>query len=244
MPGVPNYLLERTVDPTFYPVTLEMCKRQCNLDIEETYFDRWFKLDDADSVGAIAAATAYVENSVRLAFMAQTYVLHLRSTSQLNPLDQINDCGLGYQYVPLSLMSLLNGRQPSFTDLMIHPVQSITSISYLDNAGTAQTLSTSDFNLTRSKYRSLLTPKTGIILPPVALDVPYPVTITMVCGYSTSATESVQRLAVDPMVRMAILALLAHWFQNREAVLVGTVSKEIESGMKSLLTQLRPLRYV
>ncbi len=240
MPGIPNFLLERTVDPLYEPVTLEMAKRQCNLELAEDYHDRWFDSSQADSVGAISAARTYVENATLLAFMKQTYILRLRSTDQLNPLTQTNNWDL-FNWTPSELP---NTYKAPWTDLRIHPVQTISSIAYTDSAGSAQVLDVTDFDLVRSKHRSLLVPKSGIVLPITSNNVTFPVTITMVCGYSTNATEATQRAAVPTTARMAILALLSHWFKNREAVLVGTVSKEIEHGMTALLNQLRPLRYV
>lgn len=46
---------------------------------------------------------------------------------------------------------------------------------------------------------------------------------------------------IPSRVRHAILLLTAHWYQNREAVLVGTVSKEIEFAVTALLWQERVL---
>ena len=34
------------------------------------------------------------------------------------------------------------------------------------------------------------------------------------------------------------MMLVSHWYENREAVLTGTVSKEVELGVSSLLAML------
>jgi hypothetical protein len=41
------------------------------------------------------------------------------------------------------------------------------------------------------------------------------------------------------MAKHAIKLLVAHWFRNREAVLVGTISKDMEKAVDALLVQFR-----
>lgn len=46
--------------------------------------------------------------------------------------------------------------------------------------------------------------------------------------------------AVDPRAKQAVQLLAAHWFENREAVLTGTIQAELALGLKALLGQLWP----
>lgn len=234
MPGIPNYLLDRTVAPTSEPLLLEACKRQCSINLEDPYFDRFFDSDsDASSIGAIKAAREYVERSARVALMKQTFTLSLRSFDQLDPAtNDPDECSI--RSVPEST---------GWLDLMIHPVQSVSAIEYVDENGDVQELDESQFTVKRSYHRSLLAPNESITFPATGTGM-YPITLTLVCGFSASDDAAVQRAAVPSHARMAMLALVAHWYKNREAVLVGAVSKEIEFSLKDILTQIRPLRYV
>jgi hypothetical protein len=44
---------------------------------------------------------------------------------------------------------------------------------------------------------------------------------------------------VPAAIRHAILMLVGHWYEARSSVLTGTISKEIEFGVKSLLDSQR-----
>jgi hypothetical protein len=44
---------------------------------------------------------------------------------------------------------------------------------------------------------------------------------------------------VPTQIRHAILMLVAHWYDRRESVLTGSISKEVEFGVKSLLDSCR-----
>ena len=60
---------------------------------------------------------------------------------------------------------------------------------------------------------------------------PYPtgaVRIQFTAGYNDIAN-------VPQMVKQAILLLVGHWYENREATLAGTISREIEFAVHALL---------
>jgi hypothetical protein len=37
-------------------------------------------------------------------------------------------------------------------------------------------------------------------------------------------------------MRQAVLMLVAHWYENREAIVVGTISSEVSLGVNQLLS--------
>lgn len=39
--------------------------------------------------------------------------------------------------------------------------------------------------------------------------------------------------------KLAVYLLIAHWYENRQAVVVGTISKDLEFSLKSILSQMR-----
>lgn len=108
----------------------------------------------------------------------------------------------------------------------------VSSISYLDTDNAAQVLSAASYQVD-----TVLEP--GRILPGYALTWPdtYPVmnavTITYTAGYGATAT------AVPKAIKQAILMLVAHWFEQREPVVIGTIATEVPMTVKALLGPYR-----
>ncbi len=218
MTGRLSYNLQRTTDPTEEPVTIDMVKRQCTIEVDETYWDEWIDGEfNGDTWGVIAAAREQVEYDARVAIMPQTWNLRL---------DEWPD--------------------DDWVDLKVHPVQSVT-VAYEDLDDATQTWAAGNYEVQRSRYRSLLM-KTDkdVDFPDLSTSDPRPVNITITAGYSNTTdhtTPVARRNQVPRAVGMAILMLCGHWFRNRESVLVGTISKEIDQGYHSLLRTIRPTRY-
>lgn len=97
------------------------------------------------------------------------------------------------------------------------PVTSITSISYVDTSGDSQTWSSS---LWDEDLPSGPKAQPARIAPAYAESYPSTrgqmnaVTIRFVCGYGSAG-------AVPRSIRAGMLLLIGHWYQNREAVVVG-----------------------
>ena len=68
---------------------------------------------------------------------------------------------------------------------------------------------------------------------PANLDDYNAVTVTWWAGYGSSGSS------VPVAIRHAILMLVGHWYEFRTSVLTGSISKEIEFGVKSLLDSQR-----
>jgi uncharacterized phiE125 gp8 family phage protein len=69
---------------------------------------------------------------------------------------------------------------------------------------------------------------------PANLDDQNAVTVTWWAGYGTSGAS------VPAAIRHAMLMLVGHWYDgSRSGVLTGSISKEIEFGVKSLLDSQR-----
>lgn len=219
MVGVLDYSLERTVAPTIEPMLPAAAKLQCGIELAEAYFDPWLEAKDGN-VGAIQAAREMVEANAQVALMNQTWVLKLDGWPTGEPV----------------------------IDLHIHPVQSITSVTYLDETGASQPWSSANYQLIRSKFRSLLfKPDADVEFPTITTTIRRPITITFLAGYpdpTTDTTDAMKRAKVPRAATMAMSLLLGHWFRNRESVLVGSSSKEIELSYRDLLNTIRPVRYV
>ena len=113
---------------------------------------------------------------------------------------------------------------------------SVTTLDYIDTAGASQTFASSNYIVDSSGEpgRIALTPTASW---PSTQDRIAAVTITYVAGYASADV-------VPDAIKHALRMLVGHWYENREAVLIGTISKEIEFSVDSLLTSFRNLELV
>lgn len=87
------------------------------------------------------------------------------------------------------------------------PVVSVSSITYVDNAGATQTLATSVYAVDIPRQRIVL--KYDQSWPSVRGDYDS-VTITFVAGYGSTAIHTPQ------LAKQCMLLLIGHWFENRD----------------------------
>lgn len=93
-----------------------------------------------------------------------------------------------------------------FCRLSVAPVQSIEAISYIASDGSTATVSASDFELRAEGMEGEIVAAYGKQWP-----VARPrsrITVSAIAGFDTA----------PPAVRHAILLLIGHWYENREAV--------------------------
>lgn len=98
--------------------------------------------------------------------------------------------------------------------LPVAPVQSVSAVTYLDGAGATQTLASSAYRLVASREPPALSAVYGTTWPPVRADHDA-VAIDLVVGYGDAGSD------VPADIRLAMQHLIAHWYDNREAVAVG-----------------------
>jgi uncharacterized phiE125 gp8 family phage protein len=111
--------------------------------------------------------------------------------------------------------------------LPYQPVTAISSMKYTDSDGVEHSMSEGSDYLTDTDGGQVVLPYGGS-WPSATL---YPVRPIKV-AYSVGGS-------VPETVKQAIYLLLGHWYENREAVMVGTITKEIEFSVHSLLSQHR-----
>jgi uncharacterized phiE125 gp8 family phage protein len=109
------------------------------------------------------------------------------------------------------------------------PINAISSITYVDADGTTQTLSASDYTLDAYSRPARLTPAYNEIWPATRHQI-NAVTITATAGYTSPSS-------VPAMAKQAIKMLVAHWYENPEAVLVGATSKEVELSYRAIISR-------
>ena len=107
------------------------------------------------------------------------------------------------------------------------PVASVESVKYKDSNGNETTMTENTDYLVDTDGGRIILPK-GKSWPSFT---PYPYTpIKIAYTVGTVAPEG---------CKQAMLLLIGHWYANRESVLVGSISKEIEYATKALLDQYR-----
>lgn len=123
---------------------------------------------------------------------------------------------------------------PSWTiKLPFSPLQSVSSITYLDTGGSTQTLDSSLYLVDTDSAPGRITPAYTKIWPVTRIQM-QSVTITYVAGYATGA--------VPATTLHAIKLLAAHWYMNREST-TETQLHDIPCGVYELLACERVLDF-
>lgn len=116
------------------------------------------------------------------------------------------------------------------------PLSSVTSITYVDTEGVTQTLDASYYDVdTASDPGRVLLGYNDTW--PSTRTIPQAVTITYVAGYGAASAS------VPDIYRQAIKLLAAHWYENREQVIVGGTPAEMPWAVRELLAvdRVRPV---
>lgn len=114
--------------------------------------------------------------------------------------------------------------------LPVAPVQSVTSITYIDQAGATQTLSGSSYTANLKEEPTEIEPVYNGVFP-IARDIDNSVTVRFVAGYPLGNLP-------EPL-RVAILLLVGHWYANREAVTTAQNPTSIPFGVDALIANWR-----
>jgi len=86
------------------------------------------------------------------------------------------------------------------------PLQSITSVKYMDMTVTQQTVSNTIYQVDTASEPGSFSRLPGMIWPQIAPGYKNPIEITFVAGYGDDATS------VPAMLKQAIIALVSHWY--------------------------------
>lgn len=111
------------------------------------------------------------------------------------------------------------------------PVNSITSVYYIASDGTDTMLAADQYRLRQRYGVATLQPAYGVTWPDTEC-VDGAVKVTISAGYASNSVT-------PDAIRTAALMLVAHWYDNRQAVAIGTITKELEFAVADLL---RPYR--
>src|SRR5262245_10859969 len=112
--------------------------------------------------------------------------------------------------------------------LPLPPLQSVQSVTYIDGGGVEQPWAPSLYQVDPFSPPCPLFPAFGGYYP-VARYVPNAVTITFTAGYGDEPED------VPAPLRLAVRALVAHYYENREPVLVGSSMEELPMHVQALV---------
>lgn len=166
--------------------------------------------EDSLITGLIVAARQYVEATTHRAIMEQTWRMSI---------DEFPDDRVIYLSAP--------------------PLITIDNVTYYDEIGTKQTLSTASYFVDGDSEPGRLV-LSSTERWPATQERPNAVTVQFKAGYGVAAD-------VPQAIKHAILMLVAHWYEHREAVVIGTsstISTQVSFAVDALLTPFRVWRYV
>jgi uncharacterized phiE125 gp8 family phage protein len=125
------------------------------------------------------------------------------------------------------LESVLQIRLDHFPRVITLPrpkLREVVSITYVSLSGAVVTLDPADYVVDADSQPGLIYPAYGKCFPQTRCQ-PNAVTIRWEAGYDS----------IPPATESAILLLVGHLFENREGVIVGTISGELPYGISHLL---------
>lgn len=172
---------------------------------------QWLKLENSDEDGLImpliGAARRLVEAQSKQVLLASGWRLTL-------------DC---FPFATRSPDDLEEG----LIRLPFGPVSAVTAIGYRDSAGVAQVMAPADYLVDLSRTPSRIAPAYGKAWPATRAQIAA-VTVDFTAGYASAA-------AVPEDLKLAMKLLVAHWFENREAVVVGTINGALQIAFDALI---------
>jgi uncharacterized phiE125 gp8 family phage protein len=112
--------------------------------------------------------------------------------------------------------------------LPFSPVQSVTSVTYVDINGATQTLSSGLYQTVLSAPNPYLTKAHNQDWPQIR-DIPDAITVRFVAGYGNAA-------AVPAPIKSAILLMVGRLYEHREEVIAGVSAGIVPAGIEMLIS--------
>ena len=108
------------------------------------------------------------------------------------------------------------------------PVQGVTEIAYFDRDGAAQTAALPDFHVVGDDDGAFVEPKADRAWPALASR-PDAISITFTAGYGDAETD------VPLELRQAAKLLIGHFYEHRQAVVIGTTAATVPMAVEHLV---------
>ena len=194
--------LVRTIAPTVEPVTVAQAKQHARVDITD---------DDALFGTLITAARIHAEKQTGRALLEQTWRMSLdrfpgyQPWNLGSPFSPVVGRQFSTEYVCGQYM------QPPLL-LPNPPLIGIVDLKYYDIQGNLQTLDPSAYVVGQDHEPAAIFPVPFTWWPATMWGRPDAVQVTYTAGYGTTPDK------VPATITLAILGLVAHWYENRESV--------------------------
>ena len=169
-------------------------------------------------IGAIVSAREWIESYVRRAIMTQTWDLTMDKFPRKDPVDL---------YKTLV--------RDDTIEVPLPPLISVVSLKYVDNDGATQTLAANKYIVDSKRNPGRVTPAFQEVWPD-SRNIVNAVTLQFTAGYGPAVTD------VPESIKSAMLLLISHLYENREATSTFKLT-EIPMGVKGLLGPYRIRRF-
>lgn len=111
------------------------------------------------------------------------------------------------------------------------PLIAVSQITYTDTDGASQTWAASGYQVDTSAVPGMILPAHNQVYP-VARSVLNTVQVRFTAGYATAIT-------IPKSYIQLILALVGHWYENREPVLIGGANQPLPFYLHAMINQYR-----
>lgn len=185
--------------------------------------------------GFVAEVTASTVEVVEVSDLKDH--LRISTTAEDDYLQTVRDACAGYLLGPDGILNRAEGLatyrldRREFADCMtlpLAPFASVESVVYVDSAGTTQLASTGLYNVNASARPARIERADGQYWPTDLADRFDAVRVTFKAGSSDAA-------AAPADVKHLIKLLAAHFYQNREPVVVGSIAQKIPATFDMLI---------
>lgn len=166
----------------------------------------WDRLTLTSAPAAEPITASEFKTHERISHTSEDTKIEAFITAARNMIDGRN--GIGIAMVTQTWRLTLDCFPSHCIRLPINPVQSISSITYVDADGVTQTMDSDDYTLLTDATPAILSPAYGLSWPSHR-PVPGAVKITFVAGYGNAAS-------VPADLKQAVHMMVAHWYADRE----------------------------
>ena len=124
---------------------------------------------------------------------------------------------------------------PDAIELQLPPLQSVTSVKYVDTNGMEQTLATTEYTVDAAAERGLVRPAFGKSWPATRAQA-NAITVRFVAGYASAAM-------VPASIKAGMHLVIGELYERREHSIVGTIIETVPLNAEYLLSPYRSIRF-
>lgn len=125
---------------------------------------------------------------------------------------------------------------PPVIRIPLHPVRTVDAIEYVDDAGSTQTLAASRYQSDTNSNPARIMPAYNELWPTIRWQF-NAVTVRFTAGYAPDGQDNRANIPQD--LRSAMLLLVGHLYNNREAVVLNATATELPLAVDHILNQYR-----